>query len=181
MSGSEKCFSRARPTPAARRDERARSAQFILYLPVVSSVSNVAETSFSDLRRTSAVRRHRRFSRKKRTSGRASMLATEASATGAAFVADALAPDVMAHLERDVASFIEAFDAGYEPPSSPGSLTSGTPRRVGAHARSSSANLASRVFSVTFALTFSHDPHARRDVLDAHARHARRRSLPQRR
>ena len=56
------------------------------------------------------------------------MLATEASATGAAFVADALAPDVMAHLERDVASFIEAFDAGYEPPSSPGSLTSGTRR-----------------------------------------------------
>lgn len=109
------------------------------------------------------------------------MLATEASATGAAFVADALAPDVMAHLERDVASFIEAFDAGYEPPSRPGSLTSGTPRRVGAHARSSSANLASRVFSVTFALTFSHDPHARRDVLDAHARHARHRSLPQRR
>jgi hypothetical protein len=56
------------------------------------------------------------------------MLATEASATGAAFVADALAPEVMAHLERDVASFIEAFDAGYEPPSSPGSLTSGTRR-----------------------------------------------------
>ena len=45
------------------------------------------------------------------------MLATEASATGAAVVADALAPDVMAHLERDVASFIEAFDAGSEPPS----------------------------------------------------------------
>ena len=58
------------------------------------------------------------------------MLATEASATGAAVVADALAPDVMTHLERDVASFIDAFDGGYEPPSRPGSLTSGARRRV---------------------------------------------------
>ena len=57
------------------------------------------------------------------------MLATEASATGAAVVADALAADVMAHLERDVVSFIDAFDGGYEPPSRPGSLTSGARRR----------------------------------------------------
>lgn len=59
------------------------------------------------------------------------MLATEASATGAAVVADALAADVMAHLERDVVSFIDAFDGGYEPPSRPGSLTSGARRRGG--------------------------------------------------
>ena len=51
--------------------------------------------------------------------------AMEASATGAVVVGDALDSDVLDHLQRDVTSFIQAFDDGYEPPSRPGSLTSG--------------------------------------------------------
>ena len=47
--------------------------------------------------------------------------------TGAAVHADVLPPRVLASLERDLASIIEAFDGGYAPPDRPNSLTSGAP------------------------------------------------------
>ena len=53
------------------------------------------------------------------------MLAAEEWCTGAAVFTDVLDPEVLEHVERDVETFIRAFDEGYEPPSSPGSLTSG--------------------------------------------------------
>ena len=35
--------------------------------------------------------------------------------------------EVLAELERDVNTVIEAFDSGWQPPARPGSLTSGAP------------------------------------------------------
>ena len=53
------------------------------------------------------------------------MLAAEEWCTGASVFTDVLDPEALEHVERDVETFIRAFDDGYEPPSSPGSLTSG--------------------------------------------------------
>ena len=44
---------------------------------------------------------------------------------GARVLPEALPPEVLANLERDVETVIEAFDGGYETPARPGSLTSG--------------------------------------------------------
>ena len=56
-------------------------------------------------------------------------LAEDERSTGASVFSDVLPPDVLEHLERDVALFIDAFDGGYEPPTRPGSLTSGASAR----------------------------------------------------
>jgi len=54
------------------------------------------------------------------------MLTATDSATGAAVVDDVLAGEMFDDLASDVQNFISTFDAGYQPPSVPGSLSSGT-------------------------------------------------------
>ena len=53
------------------------------------------------------------------------MLTANDSATGAAVVDDVLAGEMFDDLASDVQNFISTFDAGYQPPSVPGSLSSG--------------------------------------------------------
>lgn len=57
------------------------------------------------------------------------MLTATDSATGAAVVDDVLAGEMFDDLASDVQNFISTFDAGYQPPSVPGSLSSGIPWR----------------------------------------------------